>query len=122
MNSDELRDYKPGQCVRVVLDAEIANVDADGAEGTLLLDTGNGFEGYVNDEAIVSIERVRKPLPEGWVWHTRENGDPCAELRHGRGMVSRVYMMDGDVCVEFGADDWSPTPFAVIDAVREASQ
>lgn len=116
MTKDELSEYRDGDRVRMTVDVVIGGSDPASGRHSLLVAFSSHNGTWVEDACIVSIERVRKPLPEGWRY-----GGKMAELIDSDGDVSvSVCWGEGGLHV-YGNSVHCGVPQAVIDAVREAS-
>lgn len=116
MKSEELRDYKAGDRVRMTVECDVQSPRRRFAspEDYLSVDIEDGT---VHKSRIVSIERVRQRLEEPWKWS--EDGTAAIYV-DGLGIgVVRVWMEDGEIMVASGLSPCS-VPLAVIDGVREA--
>lgn len=111
MTPADLAKFNPGN-VRLTVDCESVRTYRDGdSHGEFRF---QGIVGYVSIQAedIVSIERVRPALPEGWSW----NGDIAVFLADdGIKITSSI----SPTVVSLGPGGWSHDVIAkVIEAVR----
>ena len=124
MNSKDIGTHKRGDVLLVTLECRVNTVDRHGRYGcSLEMDIpsstvcgGQRNVGWVNDDAIKRIERIRPALPPSYVWEKRD-----AVMHDSCGVEVVRVLASGGVCTKKSACVDGAKLAAAIDAVREAS-